>query len=65
MEIDGRRLATACGGDGDAVFTALCRREINRFVYALDSGGPVDVACTQEAPTFAEVGEERAAGDRV
>ncbi len=65
MEIDGRRLATACGGDGDAVFTALCRREINRFVDALDSGGPVDVACTQEAPAFAEVAEERAAGDRV
>lgn len=65
MDIDGRKLAKACGGDGDAVFTALCRRQIDRFVDALGDGGPVDVACIQEAPTFAEVAEDHDAGDRV
>ena len=65
MDIDGRKLAKACGGDGDIVSTALCRREIDRFVDALGAGGPVDVACTQEAPVFAEVADEHGAGGRV
>lgn len=65
MDIDGAKLAKACGGSGDAVYTALCRREMNRFVDALGATGPVDVACTQEAPVFSEVAEEHGAGDRV
>jgi len=65
MDIDGRRLAKACGGDGDRVFTALCRREIGGFADALAAGGRVDVACTQEAPTFADLAAEHEASDRV
>lgn len=65
MDIDGRKLAKACGGDGDEVFTALCRRQIDRFAEALGDGGPVDVACIQEAPVFAEVAEDHDAGERV
>ncbi|MEQ8397344.1 4Fe-4S binding protein [Thalassobaculum sp.] len=65
MDIDGAKLSKACGGTGGTVFTALCRREINRFVDALGTTGPVDVACTQEAPVFSEVAEEHDAGDRV
>ena len=65
MDIDGRKLAKACGGDGEQVFTALCRREIDRFVGALAGDGPVDVACIQEAPVFAEVAEDHGAGDRL
>ncbi|MEQ8818468.1 MAG: 4Fe-4S binding protein [Thalassobaculum sp.] len=65
MDIDGRKLAKACGGDGEQVFTALCRREIDRFVGALAGDGPVDVACIQEAPVFSEVAEDHGAGDRL
>lgn len=65
MDIDGRRLAKACGATGDDVFTALCRREIGRFVDALAAGGPVDVACTQEAPTFTEVAVDQGGSDRI
>ncbi|GHD45754.1 ferredoxin [Thalassobaculum fulvum] len=65
MDIDGRKLAKACGGTGDEVFTALCRREIGRFVDALGGDGPLDVGCIQESPVFAEVAEDHDAGGRV
>lgn len=45
--------------EGDAA-TQLCRRQIDRFVAALDGGGPLLVACTQERPLF----EERIADHR-
>ncbi|HEV7634583.1 MAG TPA: 4Fe-4S binding protein [Bradyrhizobium sp.] len=36
----------------------LCGLELERFKAALAEGGPVTVACTQEAPLFKEVAEE-------
>lgn len=66
MNLDGAELGRACGADGPAdLATALCRRQMDRFVGALDAGGPVTVACTQEAPAFAEVAEDQSAADRV
>ena len=35
--------------------TALCRTQLDRYERALASGEPITVACTQEAPLFAEI----------
>ena len=60
MEIDGDKLAAALGADGDLrVHSHLCRNEIETFEGALDTGEPILVACTQEAPLFREIAEER------
>lgn len=44
-----------CGGDAPA--HQLCRAQLDRFRAALDTGLPLTVACTQEAPLFREVAE--------
>ena len=70
MEIDGDKLAGALGASGPlAVHRHLCRAEIEQFEAALEDGGPLLVACTQEAPLFRELadvfaGREPTAGDR-
>jgi len=61
MSLDGKALAKACGGDGDlTIHNHLCRTQIERFTTALQSGEPLIVACTQEAPLFSEVAAEAA-----
>jgi ferredoxin len=56
MSFDGAALTKACGGKGDLfVHNHLCRTQIDRFEAALHIGGPLIVACTQEAPLFSEV----------
>lgn len=55
MPLDGKALAKACGAkEGGAAATQLCRAEIGWFQQALKDGGPLLVACTQEAPLFEE-----------
>lgn len=66
MEIDASVLATSLKdlrGTDDAlpIFRQLCRSQMSGFEAALDTGAPVMVACTQEAPLFAEVAAERGA----
>ncbi|MFD0858705.1 4Fe-4S dicluster domain-containing protein [Roseovarius aquimarinus] len=54
MAPDGAALAKAgCGGDAPA--RQLCRANLATFRAALAEGLPVTVACTQEAPLFAEI----------
>ncbi|TDH59984.1 4Fe-4S dicluster domain-containing protein [Dankookia rubra] len=62
MVLDGRALARGCAARGTELRTAeqLCRAQLDRFLGALDDGRPVAVACTQEAPLFAQ--EAEAAG---
>lgn len=38
----------------------LCRTELDRFRTELKGGGPLTVACTQEAPLFSEIAAEEA-----
>ena len=38
--------------------TALCRTQLDRYERALGTGEPLTVACTQEAPLFAEIAAE-------
>ena len=59
MSIDGKALAKACGAEpGLDVNTLLCRSQIGNLERALHAGLPVVVACTQEAPLFAEARAE-------
>ncbi|WP_207539193.1 4Fe-4S binding protein [Sabulicella rubraurantiaca] len=57
MDLDGRAIARGCGGE---VRTAeqLCRAQLDRFLAAMGESRPVTVACTQEAPLFAQEAEE-------
>ena len=55
MDIEAGPLARACGAAGTEIAHELCRSEIGRFQAAVAEGGPVLVACTQEAPTFRRV----------
>ncbi len=54
MPLDADAIRKACGAE---VKTAnhLCRAEIGKFRNALGAGGPLTLACTQEAATFKEL----------
>lgn len=56
MPLDGTALAKACRAPAAAdVHRHLCRAEIECFHAICAAGGPVLVACTQEAPLFREL----------
>jgi ferredoxin len=52
----------ACRGAEVKTARHLCRAELDRFREAAATGRPVTVACTQEAPLFAETAGEAAEG---
>jgi ferredoxin len=55
MPIDAGPLARACGAAAEGKLAhELCRADLARFQAAVAEGGPVLVACTQEAPAFRE-----------
>jgi ferredoxin len=54
MSPDAERVARVCRGAKIAGAHQLCRAELERFRTAAAQGGPLTVACTQEAPLFAE-----------
>jgi ferredoxin len=59
MAVDGGALSRALKLGGVVqVGSALCRKEIHQFNAAIEGGGDVIVACTQEAPLFQELAEE-------
>jgi ferredoxin len=62
MPLDGRALARGCAARGTELRSAeqLCRGQLDRFLAALETGRPITVACTQEAPLFIQ--EAEAAG---
>lgn len=57
MPVDVGAIGRACGAATIAAEN-LCRRELDRFKALMDGGGPVTVACTQEAPLFTETAED-------
>ena len=60
MTLDGKKICKAAGGDDEPdVFNNLCRAEVGKFAEALSGNAKVLVACTQEAPLFAELAEEQ------
>ena len=62
MPLDEAKLSKACaaaGGDGALTLNSqLCRAQLGNFQQAVADEAPVLVACTQEAPLFAEVAQE-------
>lgn len=62
MPLDEAGIGKGCKGNRLAAFHHLCRAEIDKFHAEVGRGEPLTVACTQEAPLFAEVGEEIAPG---
>ena len=62
VALDGKTICRALAGDGEArVHTQLCRAEIEAFRDAISNERGVLVACTQEAPLFAETAAELSA----
>ncbi|AXS42527.1 4Fe-4S dicluster domain-containing protein [Breoghania sp. L-A4] len=64
MDLDPHRLREALGksdiieGGDPVMHRHLCRTQIEAFERALETGEPLLVACTQEAPLFSEIAEE-------
>ncbi|MGH8677910.1 MAG: 4Fe-4S binding protein [Burkholderiales bacterium] len=62
MPVDGKRLAAALGENAALpVHRELCRGEAAQFVKAASDQTPLVVACTQEAPVFNQLANERSA----
>jgi len=61
MTLDANAIAKACGGETTDVATQLCRSQLTKFESALRGTGKLLVACTQEAPLFAEIASEKRA----
>lgn len=61
MPLDGKALGRAAGSEAPTVHRALCRAQREAFEAAAAGAEPLLVACTQEAPLFAELAGERAA----
>jgi ferredoxin len=57
IPLDGARVERACRGAEVLRGRQLCRAELDRVRQAAASGQPLAIACTQEAPLFAEIGE--------
>ena len=58
MPLDAEAIAKALGGATPTVHTQLCRKQLGVFQRAVLGEAPLLVACTQEAPLFAEVAED-------
>ncbi|RVT97150.1 4Fe-4S dicluster domain-containing protein [Rhodovarius crocodyli] len=58
MEPDLALIRRGCPGVELRGAEHLCRSQLDRFQAALAEGRPITVACTQEAPTFEQEGEE-------
>ncbi len=58
MPLDAAAVRRICQGADVVEGRQLCRTELERFRKAAGAGDPIMVACTQEAPLFAEVAAE-------
>ena len=58
MPLDGEKVRRACGDSVVIEGRQFCRAELERVRKAAAGGGPIVIACTQEAPLFNEVAEE-------
>jgi ferredoxin len=55
MRLDPETLRRGCRGAELSSGHQLCRAQIEQFRRAVEQGGAITVACTQEAPLFSEV----------
>src|SRR6185437_570436 len=64
MPPDGEAVRRVCKGADVIEGRQLCRAELDRFRKIAGGGGPIVMACTQEAPLFDEAaGEIQGSGD--
>jgi ferredoxin len=61
MTLDTETIRRGCRGASVTFGRHLCRAELERFRALAADGGAITVACTQEAPVFSEIVDERAA----
>ncbi|MCZ7658099.1 MAG: 4Fe-4S binding protein [Xanthobacteraceae bacterium] len=61
MRLDAATVAHGCRGARLDTAHALCRAEVEKFRAAATAGAALTVACTQEAPLFAEIAEQSGA----
>ena len=59
IPLDGARVERACRGADVLRGRQFCRAELDRLHELAAGGQGVTIACTQEAPLFAEIGGER------
>src|SRR5215831_20161759 len=64
MPLDGEAVQRGCRGSEVKTAHQLCRREIDAFRRAVESGAPLTVGCTQEAPLFSEAASAVATENR-
>jgi ferredoxin len=64
MPLDAASVSRGCPGADIKTARQLCRAEIGRFQNLVSDDGPLTVACTQEAPLFAETAAEAGKADR-
>jgi ferredoxin len=63
MQIDTNVIAQSLGlSDVPVLQTELCRSQIAAYEAALATGQPLHIACTQEAPLFREIADEKRPG---
>ena len=62
MTLDAKGIAAGCGTQAGDVATQLCRAGLGAFEGALRGGSKLLVACTQEAPLFAEIADAKSPG---
>ncbi len=60
MPLDAGAIARGCRGAKVLTGRQLCRAELERFRATADGDAPLTVGCTQEAPLFSELAENRA-----
>jgi Fe-S-cluster-containing hydrogenase component 2 len=60
MPLDGDAVRMGCRGADIATGRNFCRSELDRVRAAVAQGGDLTIACTQEAPLFAEVAGDAA-----
>jgi ferredoxin len=65
MPLDGKAVRRVCRDSVVIEGRQLCRAELERFRKAASGGGPIIVACTQEAPLFDEVASEIEGGGAI
>ena len=58
MPLDGPAIARGCQGGELRMAEQLCQAQLDRFLAALAEARPVTVACTAQAPLFAQEAEE-------
>jgi ferredoxin len=63
MPLDARALARGCGAGAVRTAEQLCLAQRDRFLAALREGRPITVACTAQAPLFAQEAEAAGAPD--